>query len=205
MKVWGITELDAYRAADLVSVRIVNMRRDGRALRFTLKPTANKKWQRRSASSISPERKVNAICFHGHYHFMRELFRINENARIKTRFADYKGLAIFLDLAPQTGTINIGSRMYPVQVQEACFCYESGDDYITPERVTAWDGSPDTTRELLRVAEMRQADMLACPHVIIDPAHYRSDGSCRCNDPTEQARLISEYDYKASDFPVASR
>jgi hypothetical protein len=146
MKVWGITELDAYKAADLVSVRIVNMRRDGRALRFTLKPTANKCWQRRSASSISPERKVDAICFHGHYHFMRELFRVNENARIKTACADYKGLAIFLDLAPQTGMINIGSRMFPVQMREACFCYENGQDYIMPEHVTAWDGSPDTTR-----------------------------------------------------------
>ena len=24
-----------------------------------------------------------------------------------------------------------------------------------------------------------------CPHVIIDPEHYREDGSCKCNDKNE--------------------
>jgi hypothetical protein len=39
-----------------------------------------------------------------------------------------------------------------------------------------------------------------CPHVIFDFDHYRPDGTCKCNDPAEQARLIAEYDYTPEDF-----
>jgi len=51
---------------------------------------------------------------------------------------------------------------------------------------------------------IRQADILACPHVILLPDHYREDGSCRCNDAAEQARLIREAAYSPSDFPTAA-
>ena len=105
MKVWNISELDIQKAADKTSVEIRNFRTDGRAFRFTLGLSANKKWQRVSASIFQTKadgepRKVNAVCWHGHYHFMRALFAVNENARIKTAWRDYRGLQSFLEQAP---------------------------------------------------------------------------------------------------------
>lgn len=32
------------------------------------------------------------------------------------------------------------------------------------------------------VRVIQQSSMLACPHCIMVPEHYRDDGSCRCND-----------------------
>ena len=30
--------------------------------------------------------------------------------------------------------------------------------------------------------------------------HYRTDGSCKCDDPQEQAMMIREWGYSESDF-----
>lgn len=54
--------------------------------------------------------------------------------------------------------------------------------------------------ELEDVREIRQADLLACPHVILEPSHYYPDGRCKCGDPTEQARMIREWGYSEDDF-----
>lgn len=144
MIVWGLSEYQITEAAEATSVKLYGLRSDGRGLRFTLKLTPRNlatgliKWQRTSASYFEAmkdnPRKVAAVCWHGHYHFMRELFRLNPEARVKTAFADYRGLESFLDLAIETGYRNIGSMAYPVQMREACICAESGDDYIPDER-----------------------------------------------------------------------
>lgn len=42
--------------------------------------------------------------------------------------------------------------------------------------------NPDGTETDVRI--IRQSDLLACPHCILVPKHYRQDGSCRCNDPS---------------------
>ena len=47
---------------------------------------------------------------------------------------------------------------------------------------------------------IKQSDILKCPHVIMVPSHYREDGSCKCNDPKEQAMMIKEWGYKKADF-----
>ena len=33
------------------------------------------------------------------------------------------------------------------------------------------------------IRTLEQSDIRACPHVIMMPEHYRTDGSCRCNSP----------------------
>ena len=53
---------------------------------------------------------------------------------------------------------------------------------------------------LTNVREIKQSDIAACPHVIMMPKHYRADGSCKCDDPTEQAMMIREWGYRKSDF-----
>lgn len=47
---------------------------------------------------------------------------------------------------------------------------------------------------------LNKKDIQRCPWYIMDPVHYRADGSCRCNDPVEQARLIKHCGYKKSHF-----
>lgn len=47
---------------------------------------------------------------------------------------------------------------------------------------------------------IRQSSIQACRFGIMDPAHYRSDETCKCDDPDERARMIREWDYTAADF-----
>ncbi|KKK88414.1 hypothetical protein LCGC14_2743420 [marine sediment metagenome] len=56
------------------------------------------------------------------------------------------------------------------------------------------DGSESNVRAI------KQSDISACPHIIMLPGHYRDDGSCKCNDPQEQAKMIREWGYSKSDF-----
>lgn len=43
------------------------------------------------------------------------------------------------------------------------------------------------------VRTISQSDIVACPHTILTPSHYRDDGSCRCND--EQHVEMREWGY----------
>jgi hypothetical protein len=195
MKVWNVSEKEIYRAAVNTDVRIYNMRDNGRAKRFTLKLADCKRWQRTSSSYFNRGRKVAVVCWHGHYHFMREIFRINPDARIQTSWADYKGLESFLTDAPRTGKRNIGPPIDPLYVEDACLCADRGDDYITSEKAT---------ENAVTHTVMRAMDIKACPHFIMTPEHYRSNGECRCDDPIEQDRLIRECGYIREDFRRAS-
>jgi len=54
--------------------------------------------------------------------------------------------------------------------------------------------------KLTNVRVIKQSDLLKCPHVILVAEHYRDDGTCKCDDPVEQKRMIEEWGYKATDF-----
>ena len=47
---------------------------------------------------------------------------------------------------------------------------------------------------------MNQDDIRKCPFSIFSPEHYRSDGSCRCDDAEHRKMMISEWDYSEDDF-----
>ena len=53
---------------------------------------------------------------------------------------------------------------------------------------------------LTNVKVVKQSDISACPHVIMVPTHYRPNGSCKCNDPQEQAMMVREWGYSKDDF-----
>ena len=57
---------------------------------------------------------------------------------------------------------------------------------------------PDGT--LTNERSIRQSDIVACPHAIFDPSHYREDGTCKCDDPEEQAMMIEDWGYSPEDF-----
>ena len=39
-----------------------------------------------------------------------------------------------------------------------------------------------------------------CKFFIMVGEHYREDGSCKCDDPTERAMMIREWEYTEEDF-----
>ena len=52
--------------------------------------------------------------------------------------------------------------------------------------------NPDGT--LTNVRTIQQSDMRKCPHFIMMADHYRTDGSCRCDDPEHTD--MSEWEYE---------
>jgi hypothetical protein len=111
-----------------------------------------KVWHRRTASTWDDsERRVAAVCWHGHYAFMRYLLALRPDARIKTSIGDYRGLAGFLREAPFTGYRNIGSQMYPIQMREACFCADYGNDYTSSIDRAADDWAAEYSGDLVSV------------------------------------------------------
>lgn len=57
-----------------------------------------------------------------------------------------------------------------------------------------------TPAGLTNIRMIKQSDIGKCPHFIMVPEHYREDGTCKCNDPVEQAMMIKKWGYKKSDF-----
>lgn len=53
------------------------------------------------------------------------------------------------------------------------------------------------------VVTLRQKQILTCPFAIIVPAHWRPDGTCRCNDPEHRMMMVQEWGYRKSDFVKA--
>lgn len=52
----------------------------------------------------------------------------------------------------------------------------------------------------MSIRYIRQSDMQRCPHVIIDPSHYRNDGTCKCDDPEHREMMIHDWGYTEEDF-----
>jgi len=44
------------------------------------------------------------------------------------------------------------------------------------------------------IREIKQSDLMKCPHCILVADHYREDGSCRCNDPDH--KVMKQWGYK---------
>ncbi len=137
----GPAEQDLKVAATETGVRLENVRRQGLGTAFTLRPTSD---HRRSVSrsfdygtGTERRRKVNAVCWHGHYEFMARLFVKFPNMRLKSAVADYRGVGDFNMLARQTGERNVGSEAYPVGAEDQCRCYDwSVDPAIVDD---SWD------------------------------------------------------------------
>lgn len=54
------------------------------------------------------------------------------------------------------------------------------------------DGRGGATESNVQV--LNQADLLRCPHAILVAEHYRTDGTCKCNDPKE--KVMHEWGYR---------
>lgn len=187
MKIWGVTEQEIRDAVAEVGLAVFGgwsrsgIEKDGRALRLRLSVNQLSPrnsngflpYQRKSMSTMN-SRRIAAVCWHGHREFMRAIFKRNLEARIKTALADYRGAEDFEQKFE--ATFGQGNE-YHLSYGQSCDC---------PEVATT--------------GTMRHSDVLACPHVILDLKHYRPDGSCRCDDPSEQRRMMAEWGYSPADF-----
>jgi hypothetical protein len=95
--------------------------RVGRAVAFTLTVRrSDEAGARRSATG----RRIAAACWHAHRDVLRAIFGVAPNSRVKTAFADYRGVADFEDKFEDTGNSNIGSIVDRVDYRQACECEE---------------------------------------------------------------------------------
>jgi hypothetical protein len=104
MQVWGATATQladaAYRCGLVLSGPHGGgqPRAQGRSLicRLKLGPvtgvTGSRPYQRRS---LDNRQQVAVVCWHGHRDWMREVYRVAPDARIKTALADYRGAVDF--------------------------------------------------------------------------------------------------------------
>jgi len=60
--------------------------------------------------------------------------------------------------------------------------------------MTRFDSIDPDTGRVTHLGEIAQNDMRKCPHFIMAFEHYRSDGTCRCNDPDHSE--MEEWGYK---------
>ncbi len=128
MRIKGITEHDLRQAVNTASKEYDNNivfkrepERIGNFLHFTL--TVNKSADpggRRSHSG----RCIAAACWHAHRDVMKEIFKRAPDALLITAMARYDGKQDFYYSFPGTGESNIGSMVFPLQMQDACDCCE---------------------------------------------------------------------------------
>lgn len=118
------------RAAELVGVRLRDSRDESTTrtarVRFTLALNGERyrRWNHRR------DRKVGAVCWHGHRDFFRALFELNPRAVVdisgrfnsgdKIRYTSENFESVF----ESTGDRNIGSVYERCQYRDACDCEE---------------------------------------------------------------------------------
>lgn len=95
-----------------------------------------------------PVRRIASACWHAHRDFMREVFAINPDARIRTALADYRGEDNFELKFPSTaygggmaGAANIES------IGDACNCDEGDHPEMATEMLT--EDQAEFRREIL--------------------------------------------------------
>lgn len=54
-------------------------------------------------------------------------------------------------------------------------------------------GKLDEDGRLIQERTLKQSDIMACPHIIMVPEHYREDGSCRCDDINHSEMVMWGY------------
>jgi|SRR5579864_3257581 len=87
---------------------------------FTLSLGSSRRFQRVGNTG----RKVFAVCYHGHYDFMKAVYDKDPNARIVSSMAKYENIESFELQAPELAYRNIGSIIEPLEYSQACLCLE---------------------------------------------------------------------------------
>lgn len=120
MKAWNVTPEDLEDAAGHACVKVEHLRPSGSGYNFVIR-RRTQMWTRlgRYKNHDGSQRKIpGAVCWHGHYEFMLELFTLKPDARIRTSMAYYRGREDFLEKA-QTTFAKLGHS------SRDCTCFEN--------------------------------------------------------------------------------
>lgn len=124
MIVYGVP-LDNLRAfADAAGIVLYNVRGKGKGYAFVLRPAKGSDAFRATSEFGGRSRKKWAVCYHGHYAFMRMMFEAFPDAKLRSAMAKFDGLADFNACAGMVGLKNVGSRVYPVRFEDSCKCID---------------------------------------------------------------------------------
>lgn len=69
-----------------------------------------------------PDRRVNALCWHGFEAFFKRFFKEEPQARVVTSLANYDGKEGFEATYPATIHTVVGPPIYPLTIGECCTC-----------------------------------------------------------------------------------
>lgn len=101
------------------NIKLKSIATHGKGLRFTITVKDSKNvGAKRGVSG----RRISAACWHAHRDLMRNIFKANPDARLKTMLADYKGKQDFENKFQETGYVNVGSYFNPLEACNACEC-----------------------------------------------------------------------------------
>jgi len=221
MIVRGVNAQRLREIVDSLGLEFDNFRAEGRGFGFRLiPPNSRAHYARRSPRpgyAGGKSRRLKATCYHGFRDFIRLAFEAGAS-RVQSAWGKWPTRELFEAELPRLRDRNVGSLAAPCRMVDLCECGDRaigaamlGDPSPVPEAARAVEPehevqfgtlSPDGT--VSDVRSIRQSDMLKCSHVIMVADHYREDGSCRCDDPTEQAKLIAESGYTPADFTGAA-
>ena len=132
MIVRNVSQGTIERAAELIGVSIQRMKPAGRhGFSFVIRPLSNK-FRRLSPGPFGKrpnglQRRVNAVCFHGHYELFKQLLAAVPGAVIITRSARYESMQDLREGADEVGAENCSSQAYPVNYADACTCGKTLD------------------------------------------------------------------------------
>jgi hypothetical protein len=122
-----LTRADLEHIAENLGVELYNVRDDLDAPRrpriaFVLRPLTDTFRATRAAYTKSGRRRIWAVCWHGHFAFMRDVFERDPGAELRSGMARYNGREEFYALAELSGDRNIGSIAEPERYGAACLC-----------------------------------------------------------------------------------
>lgn len=222
MYIWGLDSQKLEGIALDLGLEIENGRSKGRAYAFRLcPPSSRSRYARVSPNPWGKPRHIKACCYHAFRDYIGRAFQQGAT-RVQSTGGDWRSLDAFKADLSRLHSQNVGSQMYPASMGELCRCEAYGID-IRPgggafdcetwarvsqdHRVQFSRAEPDGEGgvRIVNVASIRQADIARCPFAIMVPAHYRPDGSCKCDDPAEQAMMIKEWGYTRASFTRARR
>lgn len=83
-------------------------------------------WQRESVGYGSAGRRVNAVCWHGFRELFRAVFAETPDAIFRTAVDTWRGSKDFEARFAESGNRNIGPRIAPVRMVDACRCSDRG-------------------------------------------------------------------------------
>ncbi len=84
------------------------------------------RYQREVVGYGSAGRRVSAVCWHGFRDFFRAVFAQESDAVFRTALDTWRGAEDFEKRFAESGHKNIGPRIAPVCIAEACRCPDRG-------------------------------------------------------------------------------